>query len=198
MVSTRLNCLLTTWSMLLWRQRKISTGYTSTFRVLGRSTTLKTKMVPLLVTLLIVYRPLSPEVSLASAPCAPEVVGRPKVHTRTAACARRQLAPAKSPHSPPAAPSGGTTADLKSKPQNRFSSMMLKIERAGGKEMSFDGRGNKGKVDGEQVTKKNLMDLSYPQTMQCCRSDPGKTKSFDLQFPQTPSTAHTIDIPSDT
>lgn len=26
MVSARLNCLLMTWSMLLWRQRKISTG----------------------------------------------------------------------------------------------------------------------------------------------------------------------------
>lgn len=39
MLSVRLNWALVTFSMLLWRHRKTSTGYTSTFRVLGRSTT---------------------------------------------------------------------------------------------------------------------------------------------------------------
>ena len=42
MWSARLNWAVMTFSMLLWRHRKISTGYTSTFRVLGRSTTWNT------------------------------------------------------------------------------------------------------------------------------------------------------------
>lgn len=58
--------------------------------------------------------------------------------------------------------------------------------------------GVEGEADEEKVTDEIMMDLSYPQTTQCCRSDPEKMKSFDLHFPQTPSTAHTSDIPSGT
>lgn len=50
--------------------------------------------------------------SVAALPCAPVAAGHRPCRTRTAACARRRPAPAESPRSPPAAPSGGTSPGL--------------------------------------------------------------------------------------
>lgn len=61
---------------------------------------------------------------VATVPCAPAAAGRPPVRTRTAGCARRRPAPAGSPRSPPAAPSGGTIADLKHKQRKRNISLI--------------------------------------------------------------------------
>lgn len=46
-------------------------------------------------------------------PCAPAADDRPPCRTRPAACARPPPAPTQSPRSPPDAPSGGTSPDLK-------------------------------------------------------------------------------------